>query len=577
MYRVFSVLLVLTGFSLMFFSPLHSQAQDQIQVAVVYNQSGQQGELSYLVPSIRPLLNGRLSADPMISVTETNMSSEVVAQLRSDLDSSPAAMVAKLAVEWLLEVMITEKSQGLTISVQLYSKNSKTSVPEPIITHIIAANKFLPSIGMIVDETVSIVSGSQQTESADVEPQGSDLADDGMSAFRTPHPERDYKKGLYGGAGLLDDDNNEQFTSRGVRKSPAIPLEIETMVLADLDGDGGNEVIAASRSKIRAYKFADMKFQQIASYDFPPNIKIHSMHAAKLAGDDQVRIYVSANRGRFPHSAILDWDGTGDLNILKERINWYIRPVFWPGKGMILAGQKDSPNISDDFLQPGVFELNGNPVKGSLKRGMKLLLPEKTNLFDFVVDDFNGDGTYETVTLDDRELLNLYNETLDLIWVSSASYGGSKRFFGPSIEDAEADGPEGYSEKISSRRTLVFIPGRLDAKDITGDGIPEIVVSTHGNNASRFLANTRVYDGGSVACLTWRQGGLIELWRTSRLEGYVADYGFDTVGEALPEEENAVLNRLFVAQVPAASLLEKILPGGVKSRILAYEIKSKQP
>lgn len=64
----------------------------------------------------------------------------------------------------------------------------------------------------------------------------------------------------------------------------------------------------------------------------------------------------------------------------------------------------------------------------------------------------------------------------------------------------------------------------------------------------------------------------MELWRTNRIDGYVADYAFDNDGEAMEGKENVVMNRLYVAQIPDSSIWKMIIPGSDNSRILAYEM-----
>ncbi|MBT8361038.1 MAG: hypothetical protein KJO32_08795, partial [Deltaproteobacteria bacterium] len=66
--------------------------------------------------------------------------------------------------------------------------------------------------------------------------------------------------------------------------------------------------------------------------------------------------------------------------------------------------------------------------------------------------------------------------------------------------------------------------------------------------------------------------GLLELWRTNRIEGYVADYAFDKDGEVVEGKEDTFLNRLYVAQIPDISYWEMLIPGSKKSKMLAYEM-----
>jgi hypothetical protein len=304
-------------------------------------------------------------------------------------------------------------------------------------------------------------------------------------------------------------------------------------------------------------------------------MKIHAINIGDHDNSGTPKLYISANEGRFASSAILSWNGGESLQSVSQALRWYIRPVTVPGKGEVLIGQQASLRSIENYLSPGVFELTRDPETGRMVRGAKMLLPEGTNLFDFIQADLNGDGATETVVIDDKMRMLVYDAALNLIWVSNANYGGSKRYFGPEWQRTGKDELSGMSLQQQDNRTLVFMPGRLDVKDITGDGLPEVVISTNEINvATKYFTNVRSFDGGSVACLGWYGQGLVELWQTSRIDGYVADYFFDKDAEQ-PENNTKVINRLYVAQIPVAPLWGRLL-SGAESKLLAYEMVVKK-
>ncbi|MBE0585235.1 MAG: VCBS repeat-containing protein, partial [Desulfofustis sp.] len=361
--------------------------------------------------------------------------------------------------------------------------------------------------------------------------------------------------------------------SRGVRRSSPLPIDVETMANGDLDADGTNDLVVASRNQIRVFHFSDERFQQVAAFDFPPVIKIHVVNIGDPDQSGLPRLFVSANNGWQAASAILGWDGSATLQLLQQNLDWYIRPVVWPDRGEILAGQQASQDEAVRFLAPGVYQLSLDPDSGRLERGGQLLLPPGSNLFDFAIADFNGDGRNETAVIDERHRLLVYDEAQSPIWVSSASYGGSLRHFGPILTD-EVESTVVSSTHEEGTRQLVYIPGRMDAKDISGDGLPELIIVTNEVDiVSTYLPNLRSYDGGSVACLGWRGAGLAELWRTNHIAGYVADYVFADSAESEQVTEGDPLSRLYVAQLPDKALWRRFLPGGDNSRILAYEMR----
>lgn len=547
-----------------------ANSQEVMRVAVLPLQGIEDGQYSYLNRSVRQMLISRLVSQPRFEIIDSRTLTEEPDRLRDQLRSGKFDEVQqKIGADILIDGALYDLKDGIQLNMTVYSLTTdgdqarysfKAESPDDIIGAI-------TGLATQIGENVSAVDDALAKKEGD---------DQGPGGFQTPHPERDYKKGLFGGATLFGDEKDERFQSKGVRKSSTIPYTIETVTFGDLNGDGTNELVVASRSKIRIFEFADRRFREVAGHDLPPNFKIHVINIGDPGDTGTMKLFVSANRGKKPSSMIFGWDGSNDMQLVRSDIRYYIRPVWWPGRDVILAGQKDSPNISDNFLEPGVFELTGDFRKENLTKGPKLLLPEKTNLFDFIVADLNGDQEVETMVIDAQQKLLVYDSGLNLIWVSSANYGGSKSFFGPAISSANNKEPGAEREDVASQKKLVYIPGRLDLKDITGDGLPEVVVSTNDVGIDKYFENIRTYDGGAVACLTWRGAGLMELWRTNHIEGYVADYAFDEEGESV---DSGRLVRLYVGQIPDSTMWELVLPGNNDSRILAYEmtVKKQQP
>ena len=572
--RRFCVVLVILTVLFHWQSNLYADNNGELtRVAVLPLQGIKAGQYRYLNNSVRQMLLSRLVAQSSFEIIDSPILTEDPEGIRNQMRSGKSAEVEqKIDVDILLDGALYSLKDGIQLNLTVYSfgtdaGQSGYSVKAESPDEIIAA------ISELAAEIGKDVAGA---EDPSAKKEGDSLSVGDLSSFQTPHPERDYKKGLFGGATLFGDDKDERFQSKGVRKSSTIPYTIETVALGDLNNDGVNELVVASRSKIRIFQFADRRFREVASHNLSPYYKMHVITIGDPGNTGTMKLFVSANKGKYPSSMIFGWDGSKDIQLVRGDIRYYIRPLWWPGREVILAGQKDSPNISDNFLAPGVFELTGDFNQENLTKGPKLLLPEGTNLFDFIVADLNGDQEVETMVIDQQQKLLVYDSGLNLVWVSSASYGGSKSFFGPPISAADNSDPMAEREEEASRKKLIYIPGRLDLKDITGDGLPEVVVSTNDVGIDKYLANVRTYDGGAVACLTWRGAGLMELWRTNHIEGYVADYAFDEEGEAVGSDR---LVRLYVAQIPDSTMWEILLPGRHDSKILAYEmtVKKQQP
>jgi len=407
-----------------------ADGQEIIRVSVLPLQENQDSQYNYLTSGVRQMLISRLVGQGGFEIVDSAVLTENPTRLRRQLKSGSFDEVRQeIDTDLVIDGTFYSLKDAVQLNISVYSLTTeirqkdyslKAESPENLMGSI-------SSLAAQIGEDVSKNRGS----SGELADKGSGQGE--IDSFQTPHPEREYKKGLFAGATLFGDGKAEGFQSKGVRKSSTIPYTIETIALGDLNGDGVTDLVVASRSKIRVFEFTDRRFKEVAGFNLDPNYKIHVMNIDDPGSSGTMKLFVSANRRKAPSSMIFSWDGSEKLQLLQDNIGYYIRPLWWPGRGIILAGQKDSPNISDDFLEPGVFELTGALSGGGLSKGPKLLLPKGTNLFDFIVADLNGDKEVETMVIDAQQKLLVYDSGLNLSWVSSANYGGSRSFFGPPI------------------------------------------------------------------------------------------------------------------------------------------------
>ena len=550
------------------------QAQDNTspskKVMVLPFDGGSAGAFSYLTDPIRSMVTSRLAGQEGVEVVDYGLRAADIKKLAEGETTveGGASLFSRFELDYIVTGGLYALQTGLKIQVSVIGKDTEG---EPVNLNVLAINEesVIGQVELLVDEISGKGFGLETSGALEIASQGGER--DGLSGFTTEHPEKMYKKGVYTGA-IVAEEGGVSVSSAGVRRSRIIPTMLVTMATGDLDGDGVQEVVSAARTSLSIVRFNGSKFVEVASYKFPKSAKVNAVNVADLDGDSKPEIYVSANNRERASSAIFSFDGNS-LIPLQENIRWFIRPVNMPGERMVLAGQRDSTDHEEGFIRPGVSILAVSPADYKVSEEKKLPLPAGVNLFDFEYADLEGDNKFELVAVDHREKVLVYDSQNSLMWVSEKDYGGSRNFFGP----AKSDGYSLHAMVADQQnhlidRKIVFIPARIVVKDIDGDGKQEVIIGQNKRVYGKWFANSREYDGGSVVCLGWRQGSLQELWRTNKLNGYLADYNFVKKGDTVDGGE-ADKAGLYVAQIPDRMRLGFLLRK--ESKLLRYDLEIK--
>jgi hypothetical protein len=541
---------------------------DVSRVMVLPFDGTSSGNFSYLTDSIRAMVSSRLAAESSIEVVDYSLNAKEINQLTTGKDALAGGetIFSKYNTDYIVTGGLYALQTGLKIQISLFGKEVKE---EQGTFSALAVNEgqILSTVEGLTQDVAIKGIGGQAKQLLAAAKAGEEST--GLSGFSTEHPDKLFKKGVYGGS--IVGEGGDAVQAIGVRRSSPIPTMLVSMATGDLDGDGKSEIAVVSRKSIEIYQFDETRFRKLVERDFSARHKIHAVNIADINGDGRPEIIVSANEGTRASSSILNWSEGKGLVAVMEGIDWYLRPLMKSGGEVILAGQKGSSEPSDGYVAGRVKKMILNASFTGLAAGESLSLPENMSLFDFIWADLDGNGLTELIAVDGRERLLVYDSGNNLIWVSDEDYGGSRNFFGPTRSNASTHGGLGGGDmETQFDRVTAYIPGRLVAVDLDGDGSEEIVVGKNKRRWSKWLAESREYDGGTVACLGWRDSAMKELWETNTLPGYVADYNVLMNGGRQVNGSEAVNLQLYVSQVPDSMMFGFLLDK--ESKMLRYEL-----
>ena len=554
---------------LVFFGGFSAQAGEKITasaVVILPFDANAAGKYAYLKESLRNMLTTRLAVKDGIRVLDASLSPKEAAEIKGwKKQELPAVLFARLHADYIVTGEISEAANGLNIQLIFHpALGAKKSLKFAMSAA--TEENILPSLDRLALEIGDKIAPLKtETVLKEESPQQQIAGVSGaMTAFRTPHPERLYKTGLYGTGGVVGGENNGMLvSSQGVRRSAPLSMKMIAMAVGDLDGDGMLEILLAEDGDLRIFHFQEGRFSQIAKVPIAADLKIHAMNVADLEKNGHMDIYISATEGNRPSSCVASWSKEHGLQMLHKNIPWYIRPMDIPGEGMVLVGQEKG--FDDKLLVvPGIYEVALERGRDIPKRGKKLLLPKSVNLFDFAMADLNGDGKIETLVIDGSEKLSVYDQAGTQLWVSKENFGGSTNYIGPAwINQVLAD-------------TKIFVPTRIIVSDMNHDNKKEVVIGRNqrGSYSYNFFKNSRWYDGGSVSGLIWTGSAMVEVWHTNTLDGMIADYSMQAgaIKKTSGSGVGMSSSTLFVGQIPDSSFIDKMIPNSSETNVYAYVI-----
>ncbi len=341
------------------------------------------------------------------------------------------------------------------------------------------------------------------------------------TGFQTAHPDRAFLQPGQAGSGLIKPLGITG--THGFKKTRNLPISMQDLGVGDVDGDGDGDLIVASNNEIFAYQMTGTNIAPFGQITLPSSQKIISMELADLDDDGISEIYItSVNRSQRPNAMAVRWENN-KFTYLFQNQRWFIKPVATPGRGKILVGQRAGIEYP---MSEGIYELAVQD--GELTSLSKLPVPANANVYNFAMADLDGDGVSEVIMLDESDKLHVTMTGGKQLWVGDDHYGGSLRYIGGNSITRKRGGAvkQPVNEENDADQDRTYIHSRIIITDVNNDNQPDVVINKNLSSASRIFKNFKAYPSGEIHALSWTGIGLTELWRTQKIDGYVASYDF---------------------------------------------------
>ena len=453
---------------------------------------------TYLEKAIPSMLTSRLYwEDHVQPVSDAN-----IAKAGRVTDSGSAAKaLSATGADYVVWGDVTIVEQEASVDVRVQGKNGKT-------WHKAARTQ--------VNDLISALQNISTAINAEVFGRGGQGAADGVTMVNQMNPSFMHNETTQRQVYL-----NPQFRyqgSDGTRlRSQTLPYAAVGMVVADVTGDGKNEIVVLSEKRLYVYRWDNGRLVPLGEYDISPRLTPILVRSIDMDRDNTDEIVLSTYdaEGTTPYAFILSFKGNKFTELVK-RAPYYVNVVrVMPDFMPTLVGQKGDPNRI--FSRSGVYEMAKQG--DSLIQVKKIALPSGVNALNFAyLPGKAGEETDKLVMLTDDEHLRVF-----------APSGGQlsqtdEKFSGAAVGIAEQTHMPGMGKNNILIPSNYFIPLRMVPNDLERDGTWEIMVNKPISVSAQFFENYRFYPEGEIHNLYWDGVGLSLQWKTRRIKGSVVDF-----------------------------------------------------
>lgn len=331
---------------------------------------------------------------------------------------------------------------------------------------------------------------------------------------------------MAGNTGYQTSTLNPQFKyeggteSIGRWRSQTLRFSSYSMVVADGDADGQNEVFILQEKAISAYRFKQGQLQHLSTFELPKNLISIRLEIADLNRDGMPEIIVGAYQyeSRYtdtapegdPRSSILSFEG-GKFKYIVKKYNKFLGVLRLPPTYLpILAAQdKGTRHLFDKRVREAF-------IKGdSIETGQTLQVPPFGNVYNMLY--MPKELGYQVLVLSNKHKLVTYNQSFERLNESDETYNSS----GIAIPMQNTMVGLGNSN-LDTLIEMHNIPFRMIAAPLTSKKY-ELLVNKDISAAAQIFSNYHYYTQGEIHSLVWDEIGLNLAWKTRRIKGQVAD------------------------------------------------------
>ena len=297
-------------------------------------------------------------------------------------------------------------------------------------------------------------------------------------------------------------------------RSQMLKFECFGSEVADIDGDGKNEVLMLSEDYLYAYRWKNgNNLEKFAEYRLPASMTPVLMRFFK---NENMRYIILSGHNeelRDAFSQVLQFSN-GSFKTLIKSTERYLNVVKLPPLyNDILVGQ-DSDRSKTVHGPVYEAQIIGDKIA---RRGKISNMPKGTTVFNFTwLPADTAKSSDHVVTVTETEHLATFNGKGHRLAITEDVFCSGSAYI-------EGDRGIGNLTSDTDDTVLYYVPIRMIVTDLDRDGRHELIASKPITAAGKLFSNYRTYPQSEVHAMLWDGMGLNLLWKTRRIKGTICD------------------------------------------------------